>query len=147
MPRRAKRDKNKEEYYKILTNGEYGLFDTMKDVFMISAVIGYNLNEKQEIKKVGGNIPWSIFDDQDEYIINIIALSYTKNMDIVLEEQFDDKLTIIEEFANRGINELVNNIIEKPGDGMDNLLEFIFQDETSEEKILVDLSTKIDDIF
>lgn len=147
MPRRAKRDKRKEEYFKTLTKGEYGLFDTMKDVFMLSAVIGYNLGDKEEIKRAGGNIPWSVFDDQDEYIMNIIALAYTKDMDIVLDEQFENKLTLIEEFANRGIEELINQIVEKPGDGMDNLLEFILQEDTSEEKILVDLSTKIDDIF
>jgi dnd system-associated protein 4 len=150
MPRRAKRPKNKEKIFKKLVNGdEYGLFETMKDVFMIAAIVGYNTEQKKEFDNYSGQIPWSVFNEQDKYLMNIIALADTKNIEIVLEKNSDKKLKIVEEYVNGGIDKIKRQIIDKPGDGLDNLIEFIINDHAEEDKILrdLDLSSEADNLF
>ncbi|MBU7315376.1 DNA phosphorothioation-associated protein 4 [Paenibacillus oleatilyticus] len=134
MPRRVKRASDTEDIYKQLTEGDYKVFNTMKDVFLLSASIGFKEEKNQSFEKVGGEIPWSVFrGDTDESIINSIAIAETSDMHVLLsdEETIDRKLKICEEYANYGIRVIKQRIIDSPGDPIDNLVSLIMENDTS----------------
>jgi len=145
MPRRIKRpkikDDNGNDKFKYLSEGENAIFNTMKDAFMLSASIGFEMDEMGEWNKSYGQIPWSVFEEKDKDIINIIALAHTEDINIVSEQNFDSKIEIIEEFAVAGFRILYNEIIEKPGEPSENLEDFI-EVSRGEDKELLDKAKK-----
>ncbi|WP_461673169.1 DNA phosphorothioation-associated protein 4 [Priestia megaterium] len=151
MPRRIKRPAEYEETYHKLTESEeiYGVFNTMKDVFMLSASIGFKENKPELFQKIGGDIPWTVFKEEiDEPLINSIAIANTEDLTILMndEETYDRKFKIIEEYANYGIKIIKNKIIDSPGDPIDNLVALIMEceDETKKQNTL---SSFVDDLF
>lgn len=141
MVRRLKIANDKFEIFKKLVNDDYyGIFNTMKEVFMVSAGIGYlkKKNEKLEKAASGNSISYDVFNGStDESTINAICLAETNDLQILLEndEKYDHKFTIIEEFANYGIIEIKEKVIDTSGNPIDNFAEFILeQEEVSSEK-------------
>jgi len=100
-----------ENYFQELGNSPNKIFDSMKDVFMFAAAVGYKYNENVPFQKAGGeNIALRFFDDDDNKIIDLIALAVTQQIDILLsgEEYVDKKLKLIENLANGGMGVMVN---------------------------------------
>ncbi|MBK4743766.1 MULTISPECIES: DNA phosphorothioation-associated protein 4 [Bacillus cereus group] len=149
MPRRIKRSSDKEDIYKSLTEGDYKVFKTMKDVFLFAASIGYQENKREVLNKVDGEIPWSVFrGDTDTAFIDSIAIAETKDIRILLsdEETYDKKFKILEEYANYGMNILRRKIIESPGDPIDNLVSLIIEYEDGKKK-KNKLTSFVDELF
>ena len=99
-----------EKYYQILIR-DAKFFTTLKDVFMLSAVIGFKNNVRLPFSKNGGDpIKSHIFDEEDFNIMDIIAIETTKDLKILLSENKDEKYKMIEEYAHAGIKYIVDNI-------------------------------------
>jgi dnd system-associated protein 4 len=150
MPRRIKRPQDKENAYKQLTEGDYKVFNTMKDVFLLAACIGFSEGERKSFEKVGGEIPWSVFrGDTDEPIIDSIAMSETNDVLYLLrdEETYDRKFKIVEEYSNYGMEVLYKRIIDSPGDPVDNLVALILEAEKSDNVEELKPSDFLDDLF
>ena len=99
-----------EQYFQELGNKPDKLFDTMKDVFMFAATLGFCINKHVPIQRSGGeDISLRFFKDEDENIFNIIALTDTGEMSILLpdDEYREKKYKIVEEYANGGMSIMV----------------------------------------
>jgi dnd system-associated protein 4 len=139
MATRFRRPKDKEEIFKSLVQNEDAPFLTFKDVFLMAACLGFKNSNRIELPPGGEQIPWSVFSEStDQAIVNAIALCEKGEFNILLdkEEQTDEKFRIIEEYANAGLNVLKTELLDAPGDPLDNLINLIFQQEdTGIEKI------------
>ena len=116
-----------ENYYQMLGNSKGKLFETMKDVFMLALVIGYLKDSKRPFSRTGGEpIKLTIFDDYDKNIMDIIALDKKKDTSILINEEqaVDEKYRIMEEYANGGMEILVNSFC-KPIPSIEKLKEFV----------------------
>ena len=100
-----------EQYFQELGNKPDKMFDSMKDVFMFAARLGFREKKRIPIvKSAGEDISLRFFKDEDENIFNIIALTDTNEMSILLpdDEYREKKYKIIEEYANGGMSIMVD---------------------------------------
>lgn len=99
-----------EQYFQELGNKPDKIFDTMKDVFMFAATLGFRMKKRIPFQKSGGeDISLRFFKDEDENIFNIMALTTANEMSILLpdDEYREKKYKIIEEYANGGMSIMV----------------------------------------
>lgn len=117
-----------EDYFQELGgNGKNTIFDSMKDVFMFAASLGYKYNKRIPVKKRGGEpIALRHFSDDDRKMIDLLALSVTNDISILFsEDEFvDKKYEIIEELANGGIGIMVDAFC-KPVIDIDGYFKFV----------------------
>lgn len=85
----------------------------MKDIFFYAAVLGYSLNKIKPLKKKASNIPLSAFKEEEKWILKSLIIN-EKGLDILLDE--GELFSIIEEFANGGLDELYKIIFDSQGD-------------------------------
>lgn len=112
------------EIYKKLKE-ELRLFDTMKDIFLVSAALGYFYKEKKPLGKKRDIFTKNNFDREiDIPFIGILVLAdklADKNYKDIFEGDF---LGIVEEYANAGIWKL-NDIIGKASDEIEAIEKMI----------------------
>ncbi|MBL7074950.1 DNA phosphorothioation-associated protein 4 [candidate division KSB1 bacterium] len=150
MPRRIYYEK-KTEIYDLLMESEEQIFSTRKDILLLAASIGYNKGKEKILSTATGEgeIHWEVFERNatDVAIINAIALSKTNDLNVLLdtEESFDTKITILEKYANGGIQILKEKLLDQPGEPIDNLINYIFNQvkEKKEEGILEKIDHEI----
>lgn len=150
MPRRIYYEK-KNEMYDPLIKSEEPIFSTYKDLVLFAACIGYKEDKRKPLSSTTGEgeIHWEVFEKNitDVAMVNAIALSETKDLNVLLdtEEAFDKKITILEEYANGGIEILKEKILALPGESIDNLINYIFKQlkEKKDEGILEKIDHEI----
>ncbi len=105
-----------EQYFQMLGNDpKTQLFDTMKEVFMFALTVGFLCNNKKPFDKIGGeSIRLGIYNDIDKNIMDVVALYDNNQLDILLndEEHFNNKLKLIEQYANGGMEIIVQNMCD-----------------------------------
>lgn len=136
---RARIHDSTRDVYEALTGGndpEQTPFFSLKDVFMVACSIGYkkgkSMRKPLETGKKEG-IRMEVFTEKERDVLKGIALAETGDIK-VLEKKPDELisgkvLTIAEEYANGGIEELRSMVIEKPGYALLNLVALIKQDQ------------------
>lgn len=114
-----------ENNFQTLGNKENKLFSTMKDVYILATIIGFQRNKRIPFDKSGGEaIKLSLLNSDDKNIIDSIALDETNDITILLEENTDKKLEIIEEYANGGMEVLYESLL-KPIPSFNKLEKFV----------------------
>ena len=136
MTKRLYYEKKKEIYDPLVdSKSDYQVFSKYRDLFLLAACIGYK--EKKKVKMTGnvsdrGELHWEMFerDNTDLATINAIALSEISDINVILdnEEMLDRKIKIIEEYANGGIQIIKEKVLDMPGDPLDNLINYIFEE-------------------
>jgi len=108
---RLRKSAEYEEFFQLLGNRpETKFFDSMKDVFMFACVLGFKHNRRYPFSAQGGEpMRLTVFEPDDENIFNIIAISCTDDISILLDEDEcqDKKYRLMEEFANGGMSIIV----------------------------------------
>ena len=107
-----------------------GIFDNNKDLFLFAASLGYKDNKRRPLLKKDSEIPLSVFQRSKDNLdfIDLVALGDTGDVYILDwddEEVVDKKLTIIEEYANRGLEIIEEKLFNNNTDIYDNLLQLI----------------------
>ena len=110
--------------------GKDGIFDNNKDLFLFAASLGFKDHKKRPLDKKDSEIPLSVFQRSKNNLdfIDLIALGDTGDVYILdwdEEEIVDKKLTIIEEYANRGLEIIEEKLFNNNTDIYDNLLQLI----------------------
>lgn len=112
-----------EVYYQTLVKDQ--LFDTMKDVMLTAIAIGFVNGKRIPISKYGGDaIKEHIFKDDMDFL-NIIAVLTTKDIKILLDESKEDKYKMLEEYAEGGMNILVDSVFNGQYTDADKILDYI----------------------
>lgn len=107
-----------------------GIFENNKDLFIFAVSLGYRDGKKRELLKRDGEIPLSVFQKSKANLdyIDLIALGDTKDVYILDwddESMVDKKLTILEEYANRGLEIIEEKLFNNNTDIYDNLLQLV----------------------
>lgn len=137
-----------EPYYKILGSksekNEDQLFSTMKDVYMLALVIGFKNKKRKKIMKPSKDpIKLIYFDEYDKVIMDIVAL-YTfihdEDLSILRSDRQDDKYKLVEEYANAGMEVIVNKVC-KNGYKLEDLVKFAqsFSVDIDEKQSAIDI--------
>jgi len=116
-----------EKYFQELGNSEHKIFDSMKDVFITAATLGFKYgNPIPFAKSAGEAISLRFFNDDDKKIMDLIALSATDDISILLNDEdfLDKKYKLIEEYANGGMKIMVDNFC-KPVVDINELYKFV----------------------
>ncbi len=129
---RIRIDKSHHSIYVALTKsrenaGQEDLppFESMKNIFMLAAFIGYHEKKRVPLGKDKEMIfAWAQFShDTDVPLLRALALTVTGDIDILTDQE--EILTIAEEYANGGIIEVQNQVEDMPGDRITNLVDLL----------------------
>ena len=143
MPRNICIDKVKEPVYKALAEGENDIFGSYKDVFLLAACIGLCQGQKKPLEEAVESIELQAFGGPvEQSLLNAVALQDQKDLKILFSDEVstDKCLSIIEDYANAGLELLAKRVLESPGDPLDNLTEYVMaqyaaENESKEESV------------
>ena len=123
-------DKNVHQLYRDLSerstlNPETAPFLMMKDVFMWAVTLGVKEGKRRPLTGAREQIfRWDQFSqDMDIPALKAIALAETGEVEVLLRE--DQILRIAEEYANAGIHEIKQEIVDQPGEALWNLVALL----------------------
>jgi len=122
-------DKDKHETYEKLVkrgseNPDHFPFQTMKDLFMLSACLGYKYDAYEEIGSSKDIFSSDVFDEKVD-IPMIISLAFAKEKTLMNLLNGRKVLDVAQGYANGGIGYVVEEIINNPGKPLNNLVEMI----------------------
>ncbi len=102
-------------------NGAVQPFKTMKDVFLLAALIGYRSGRRTVLENRRGIFSWAQFTPQEDVpVLQALTIAETGGVEVLRDR--DKLLTIVEEYANSGILEIKAQIAETPGNRIGNLV-------------------------
>lgn len=130
----------KTETYEILVDGDNAIFDTYKDLFLLAASVGYNRGQWDEDPGTDDEIPWRILrnDPKNLVVAKSIAYAHTEEYEALVDE--DLQVELLQKYASAGIDVIRSQVVEQPGDPLDNMIEFLRRNrdmESEEERISV----------
>lgn len=99
-------------------------FKTMKDLFLLAALIGYGREKRLLLEKRQGIFTWAQLSAQEDVpVLRALAIAETGDVDVLTNQ--DELLTIAEEYANSGIVEIQEQVAEMPGKRVANLVDLL----------------------
>lgn len=108
------------------TNDAYAApFRTMKDMFMWSASVGFQRGDRKPLtgKKIG-IFRWAQFSPQvDVPLLKALAIADTG--DVAVLQDLEKVLLVVQEYANAGIYELQQALLEEYGQPLQNLIKLL----------------------
>ncbi len=121
-------DDSVHDIYKQLTEGNDPIdvpFQTMKDVFMWAASLGYQRGERKPIRGKRTTIfRWAQFSPQTDIpLIKAMAIADSGDVEVLMRQE--DVLTTVEEYANAGIIALESRLSNTNGQNLWNLVELL----------------------
>ena len=112
-----------EPYYQYLVKENF--FDTMKDVMLLAIMIGFKNDSRVPFTKYGGDaIKEHIFKD-DMAFLNVIAVLSTKDIKILMNENKEEKYKLLEEYAEAGMQLLVNEVFTGQYTNIDKIIDYV----------------------
>jgi dnd system-associated protein 4 len=117
-------DRRHHEVYTQLTVGPEAPFKTMKDLFMLAACVGYSRERRTPLSGQREIFRWPVFSAQEDVpILRAIAIAETGDTDVLVDQ--DQLLTIAEEYANSGVEEIKLEVAEQPGSPIESLIQYL----------------------
>lgn len=139
---RVRRPAEQEKIYNELTNKqEFGIFETYKDLFMLSLMIGFLEGGRKTFKDSMEAINWQVFNSPtDELVINMIAYLEREDLSLIYEpteENFRRKIKIAEEYAAVGAEKVYQVIMKDQKNGLRELIDYLqeFESVTDMEEL------------
>ena len=120
-------DLKHHELYSQLTNGDEAPFKTMKDLFMLAASVGYAQGRRVPLSGQKREIfRWPVFSPQEDIpVLRAIAIAETGDTAVLIDQ--NEMLTIVEEYANSGIDEIRRDVANLPGSPLGNLVDLLLK--------------------
>lgn len=119
-------ENSKHGLFKELSKYEKSPFTTMYDVVLAAACIGYMNNSRVKLDNALKIFRWDDFPHRTHIpFLHALALAETGDDTILLNR--NEILTVLEEYANGGINDLYDATVKKPGNALPNLIDLILE--------------------
>lgn len=108
------------------------IFPTMRELMCFAAVLGFEKDRKRQLDGTTSEIDGRTFENHQQSLdlIYLIALADAKNVDMLRENHEDECLSIFEQYAEGGFQEIAAWLKERP------------EDENGDEAILQALQKK-----
>ena len=120
-------DKSNHSVYKELTESEEVKqpFSSMKNVFMLAVFIGYQQDQRIELKNKVEIFSWDVLARDEENVSLLRALAVAETGDVEILTDQGKILNIAEEYANAGIREIQEKIVEMQDNRIMHLVSLI----------------------
>ena len=117
-------DQEHHELYMQLTTGDEAPFITMKDLFMLAASVGHARGHRAPVARQREIFRWPTFSMQEDIpVLSAIAIMETAGTAVLVDQ--DQVLTIAEEYANAGIDEIKRAVTDQPGTLLGNVVHYL----------------------
>lgn len=136
MPRRVRRPSAYNDLLNKLTDKEKsGIFETYKDALLFAASIGAFKEKSESFEKSSEPIDYGIFSKRsdNEAFIHLLSIYNRDDIEILSDEYSDERVTILEEYANAGL-EIIDRKLKNSVSTLDAILDLIHESKTSEEQ-------------
>lgn len=112
------------------------IFDKKTDVMVFAAALGRRFSERKPVTKKGIDARWDQFSDEAIAFVNALALAECHEISgLDPESDKTDVVTIFEEYMNGGFEYLQQNILQRPGDHLENLLAVLQEVRVSQDDV------------
>jgi hypothetical protein len=108
-------------------------FETMKDLFIAAACVGAKYGRYVDIKKTKEIFDGTLFNQKTEVPV-LISLAYQKSNDMEILYDGRQVLDIAQGWANGGIQVIEDQLLNKPGRPLINLVSFLWDELLVSEK-------------
>ena len=102
-------------------------FETMKDLFVVAACLGAKNNKFVELNKTREIFDSTLFNQRNEVPV-LLSLAFYKAKDIEVLSDNRQVLDIVQCWANGGIRILEDQLLNRPGRPLFNLVDYIWQE-------------------
>ncbi len=109
-------DKSKHEKYQELSKGKDAPFASMWQVFLVAACVGFESKRRVPLSSAEKIFSWSEQLSADDLLAIVAALGIAETKDPMIVSDQEKLLTVVEEFANGGVDELYDEIINSKSD-------------------------------
>jgi dnd system-associated protein 4 len=94
------------------------IFPTMRELLCFAAVLGFERGKKRELDATTMEIDGRTFEnnEQSKDLIYLLALADAKDAEVLRDENDDKCITIFEQYAEAGLDELAAWLKERPED-------------------------------
>ena len=117
-------DPKHHDLYANLATGDDAPFKTMKDLFMLSASVGYSRGRRAPLSGQREIFRWPVFSSQEDIpVLRALAIAETGDTAVLVDQ--NELLTIVEEYANSGIDEIRREVANQPGAPLENLVHLL----------------------
>lgn len=128
MARRIRRAKDKEDIFQELGGPSSRLFESMKEVFLFAAALGYSRGRREPLRGGIETFGPGVFSNDDMRILHLLGVAHSGSIDILRPDHEEELLSVAEEYANAGILVLKSAVLDAPGDPLDNLIGLIVRE-------------------
>lgn len=99
-------------------NASRPIFPTMRELMCFAAVLGFEKNRKKPIDAAVSEIDGRTFENHQQSLdlIYLIAIADSKDAEVLRENNEDQCLTIFEQYAEAGFEEIAAWLRERPED-------------------------------
>ncbi len=110
--------------YSCLTSGDEAPFKTMKDLFMLATSVGFARGRRVPLSAQREIFRWPVFSPQEDIPV-LRAISIAETGDAVAMVDQSQLMNIAEEYANGGIDEVRQEVLDQPGAPRENLVQYL----------------------
>lgn len=149
MPRRVKRPETREELFNLLTDTDQtGVFETYKDVMIFAAALAAYKDKSEVFDKSSEPIDYNIFSksSDNEALIHLLAIYKEDNIEILAQQESDQRVEILENYANAGLG-IINQKINSSATILDAIIDLIYEVESDDDANVGRDFTKIINMF
>ncbi len=123
VPRRPAQGEAKKTIDRLVDDGP---FQTKQKAMMFAAALGVHVGRRDSFISADEPIRWDIFDNAgDGPVLAALAVAETGGLDVLSEESDEDYQVVFEEYANGGLKELEERVLDQPADVLDQLIRLL----------------------
>jgi len=138
---RVRRSTEKEDLLTSIVEGKP--FELIASALTFAAALGYAQGRRVPLANVdqGNNIRWEIFQNDGAVLAGMIAAGATDEIEIVAPDRVEDRIEILEEYANGGLEILSEEIAARGArTPREVVLDLVLEAETTSPSGELDLS-------
>lgn len=100
------------------------IFQSKQKALMFAAALGNSLGKRAPLDKKGTAIRLDVFEKAlDEGYVGALAAAEAKSLQLLAVDKEDERATIFEEYANRGLAEIQRRCFDTAGDPLQILIQ------------------------
>jgi dnd system-associated protein 4 len=117
------------------------IFESNQKALMFAAALGRHLRRREkEFRRYNSSaIRYDIFQNNgDDSFIDALAVAVTGDLKILADDKFSERISIFEEYAYVGLQEIETRCYSRPGNPLDALVNLVSDMEKEEHEIFED---------
>jgi dnd system-associated protein 4 len=123
----------KNDAYDALVSGDDAVFESNVRLFVFAAALGYAQNRRVPDPDDNGEIRWSYIGENQRLFAVSASLGYAATDDPEAIISPEIQIEVLSEYAAGGARLLVDEVVDAPGENLDNLVSFLRRNRDEEQ--------------